>query len=250
MPTLQERMAAKAKAKKAAVDSLKEQGKAPEPKDGDVQLTEPEAPPVKEPEPEVPDTGVKEKPVTKKPSPHSKQGKASGVRQGLRGQLFFSKIRMGEATIEDAWPYWRAVVDDAHNHLEFRGNLQTLLQEHPGLAFFYRSILTDAQQTRRWMEMKAEDKEVERYKWLMTSEEAKKEYGALKTTEAAKFAKADEEVLNLKEKVRVLADIEHHLDNVALGFQDRGIMLNRIVDVRKAGHEEVFIESNLETDNR
>ncbi len=252
MPTLQERMAAKAKAKKAAVDSLKEQGKAPEPKDGDVQLTEPEAPPVKEPE--VPDTGVKEDSgdeATTSGLPRKRvPKKSSGVRQGLRGQLFFSKIRMGEASIEDAWPYWRAVVDDAHQHLAFRGNLQTLLQEHPGLAFFYRSILTDAQQTRRWMEMKAEDKEIERYKWLMTSEEAKKEYGALKTTEAAKFAKADEEVLNLKEKVRVLADIEHHLDNVALGFQDRGIMLNRIVDVRKAGHEEVFIDSNLETDNR
>lgn len=246
MPTLQERM--KAKAKKSAIDSLKEQGKAPEPKDGEDPnlLGVPEAPPTPEPEPKVPDTGVKKDAAPKKRA----SKKDSGVRQGLRGKLFFSRIRMGELDIDDAWPYWRAVVEDAHQHLAFRGNLQTLLQEHPGLAFFYRSILTDAQQTRRWMEMKAEDKEVEKYKWLMTSEEAKKEYGTLKTTEAAKFAKADEEVLNLKEKVRILADIEHHLDNVALGFQDRGIMLNRIVDVRKAGHEEVFIDSNLETDNR
>lgn len=223
-------------------------------KDGDNPnlLGEPEP----EPEPKVPDTGEKEDTAPKKRSTADgmkKPGsvsKPSGVRHGLKGRLFFTKIREGKATIDDAWPYWREVVEDAHQHLAFKGNLQTLLQEHPGLAYFYRSILTDAQQTRRWMEMKAEQAEVEKYKWLMTSEEAKKEYGTLKTTEAAKFAKADEEVLNLNQSVRVLADIEHHLDNVALGFQDRGIMLSHIRAVREAGHEEVWVDSNLETDTR
>ena len=84
----------------------------------------------------------------------------------------------------------------------------------------------------------------------MTSEEAKKQYGTLKTTEASKFAKAEDDVLRLQNEVRMLANAEHHLDNVALGFQDRGIMLSHIRAVREAGHEEVFIDSRIETDNR
>ena len=195
------------------------------PKDGDVQLTEPEAPPA---------------PVTHE----------GPVRQGLKGKLWYKAIREGQARIDDALPYWEAVIEDSHQHLAFKGALNDLLTEHPGLAYFYRSIMTDAQQVRRYLEMKAEQAEQAKYKWLMTTEDAKKEYGALKTTEAAKFAKADEEVLNLQDQVRVMANIEHQLDNVALGFQDRGIMLSHIRAVREAGHEEVFIDSRLETDTR
>ena len=241
-------MAAKQKAAKKSAPMPK-----PEPKDGDVQLNEPEPAP-KPVAPTVEEALDKleeiEAEAAAAPAPTHTIPETPDLRQGLRGKLWFKAIRAGQATLEDALPYYEAVVNDSHAHLAFSGNLQDLLTEHPGLAYFYRSILTDAQQVRRYLEMKAEQVEAEKYKWLMTSEEAATEYGKLKTTEASKFAKADEAVLSLQDQVRVMANIEHHLDNVALGFQDRGIMLNRVVDVRKAGHEEVFIDSRVETDNR
>jgi len=176
--------------------------------------------------------------------------KSGPVRAGLRGTLWFKKVRENPELLEEAIGYYERVVEDSHQPLAFRGPLGTLLQEHPGLAFFYRSILTDAQQIRRYLELRADQVETAKYKWLMTSGEAKKMYGDLKTTEAAKFAKAESEVVELAANVRLMANVEHQLDNVALGFQDRGIMLNRIVDVRKEGHHEVFIDSGLETDTR
>lgn len=221
----------------------------PEPKDGDL-------PPLGEKITGIPPVDPKEPVVTKgmidnpKPAPAASKTMDHTVRKGLTGKLWYKAIRDGKATIDDAIPYWEAVVEDSHQHLAFKGELQDLLTEHPGLAFFYRSILTDAQQIRRFKEMKAEQVEVEKYKWLMTSEDAKKKYGTLKTTEAGKFAKAEEEVIQLQNEVRAMANIEHHLDNVALGFQDRGIMLSHIRAVREAGHQEVFIDSRIETDNR
>ena len=114
-----------------------------EPKDGDL-------PPLRETEP------VKEP----KSTPAASKTVDHTVRKGLTGKLWYKAIREGKSTVEDAIPYWEAVVVDAHQHLAFKGALQDLLTEHPGLAFFYRSILTDAQQIRRYKEMEAEQAEV------------------------------------------------------------------------------------------
>lgn len=214
----------------------------------------PEAVKATKPAPEVPQTPqapvAEPQPPVKEGPPVSVTKPKPAIRQGLRGTLWFKAVRENLELLDEAVDYYERVVEDSHQHLAFRGPLGTLLQEHPGLAFFYRSILTDAQQIRRYLELKADQTETAKYKWLMTSSEAKKQYGDLKTTEAGKFAKAEEEVVDLAAKVRLMANVEHQLDNVALGFQDRGIMLNRIVDVRKEGHHEVFIDSGLETDTR
>jgi hypothetical protein len=148
-----------------------------------------------------------------------------------------------------AYEYYKVAIADAERHIVAIGHLQTLAAETPGLDFFYKGILTDVQQIRRWLEERLEIEGAQKYKWFMTSPEAKKEYGEVKTTEASKYVKADPDLADLSDDIRLLANAEHGLQNVAEGFQSRGIMVSKITDIRQHGLEEVFINPHNETIN-
>lgn len=162
---------------------------------------------------------------------------------------WFNVVRNDIDKFEDAVSYFHKAVEDGIPHLASAGNLQTMLAELPGLVGFYRPILVDAQQIRRWLESSLEQEKSKKYKWFMSSPEAKKEYGALKTTEATNFMKADEELHSIADMVRELANCEHQLEVIPEGLIQKGILLSKIVDLRVAGMEEVWINSAEETNN-
>ena len=162
---------------------------------------------------------------------------------------WFDNVREHPEILPEAIGYFSEVIEDGSKHVTCMGHLQTLVAETPGLTLFYKCVLTDAQQIRRWLDEKANQKEATTYKWLMTSPEAKAEYGELKTTEAGKFAKADEKLLELMNNVRRIAYVEHGLDDIVVGLQSRAIMLNRLVDIRTEGLQDVWIDPTKETRN-
>jgi len=162
---------------------------------------------------------------------------------------WFNTVRDDIANFEKAVEYFHEAVEDGTPYLAAVGNLQTLLAELPGLVGFYRPILVDAQQIRRWLETSLEQEKAIKYKWFMSDPEAKKEYGALKTTEATNFMKAEEDLHVIADMVREIANCEHHLEVIAEGLNQKGMTLSKIVDLRVAGMEEVWIDSTRETKN-
>ena len=145
--------------------------------------------------------------------------------------------------------YYAEAKADADNHLVPVGKLPQLLAETTGLAYFYNGIHTDALQVRKWLEILLEGTKAERYVWLTTDSNAKVEYGKLTATEVNNHIKADETVQLLSDMIRVIADRQHILEDVREGFTSRSIMLSKIVDVRVAGLEEVWVNGLQETRN-
>jgi hypothetical protein len=145
--------------------------------------------------------------------------------------------------------YYADAKTDADKHIIPTGKLQQLLAETTGLAYFYNGIHTDALQTRKWLEILLEGTKAERYVWYTTDKDAKIEYGKLISTEVNNHVKADETVQILSDMIRVIADRQHMLEDVREGFVSRSIMLSKIVDMRVAGLEEVFIDGTRETRN-
>ena len=162
---------------------------------------------------------------------------------------WFDTVRNDTDKFEKAVAYFHEAVEDGTPYLAAVGNLQTMLAELPGLAGFYRPILVDAQQLRRWLETSLEQEKAKKYKWFMSDPEAKKEYGALKTTEATNFMKAEEDLHVIADMVREIANCEHQLEVIAEGLNQKGMTLSKIVDLRVAGLEEVWINSAEETKN-
>ena len=167
----------------------------------------------------------------------------------FKSKRWFDTVRDDIDKLEEAVKYFHEAVEDGNPHLSSVGNLQTLLAELPGLVGFYRPILVDAQQIRRWLETSLEQEKAKEYKRLMSDPEAKKEYGALKTTEATNFMKADEDLHVIADMVREMANCEHQLEVVSEGLNQKGMALSKIVDLRVAGLEEVWIDSTQETRN-
>lgn len=167
----------------------------------------------------------------------------------FRMQRWYDAVRADRTKVKDAADYYRAALSDATPHIVAIGHLETLLAETPGLAHFYRTISTDASQIRKWLEERYEIELAQKHKWLMNSAEAKAEYGDLKTTEAGKYAKADEGLADLMDDIRLMAYWEHMMDDVVSGFTDRGYMLNHLVTIHKEKLEAVWVDPTKETRN-
>lgn len=168
----------------------------------------------------------------------------------FRLKRWYEEVRADRSKVAEAAKYYNAAVEDAEKHIIAIGHLETLVAETPGLAHFYKTIRTDAQQIRRWLEERLEIETQQKYKWLMTSPEAKAEFGELKTTEAGKFAKADEGLASMFDDMRLMAYYEHLLDDVVSGFDNRGYMLNHLVTIYKEKLEAVWVDPTKETKNQ
>jgi hypothetical protein len=145
--------------------------------------------------------------------------------------------------------YYLSAKLDADNHIIPVGKLQNLLAETTGLAYFYNGIHTDALQVRKWLEILQEGTKSEKYVWFTTHPDAKIEYGKMTPTEVNNHIKADDSVQLLADMIRVIADRQHILENVRESFVNRSIMLSKIVDMRVAGLEEVWVNGLRETRN-
>ena len=138
---------------------------------------------------------------------------------------------------------------DADKHVAPVGTLHHTLEKTSGLAYFYNGIHTDALQVRKWLETLLEGTKAERYVWFTTNNDAKVEYGKMTPTEVNNHIKADETVQLLSDMIRVIADRQHMLEDVREGFVSRSITLSKIVDLRVAGLEEVWVDGLHETRN-
>lgn len=170
-------------------------------------------------------------------------------RPGLKVQRFFDTVRDDLEKLPDAVEYYHKAVTDGGKHVPIVGRLEDLLAETPGLIYFYQGIRTDAQQLRRWMETVVGYEVGSKYKWFNHEEESKRDYGELKHTEILKYIDADDEISDLKGCVRMLAECEHLLEDLISSLENRSIMLSKIVDVRKAGVQEVWVDPYQETKN-
>ena len=196
----------------------------------------------------------------------SSAAKKSSPRDGkkpkrLPFRRFFSAVREDVAVPDDereggkpsvwdeALAYYEEAIKSAEPHMTLRGNLETLAVETPGLAYFYRGIRTDAQQIRRWLEKQLEMAKAEKFKWFHSDPDAIKKHGQLKVTEISKYVDADEDIENLVDLVRVMAEVEHRLEDLMEGFEERRLTLARIIDIRKEGLKEVWIDAGAGDDN-
>ncbi len=164
---------------------------------------------------------------------------------------WFEQIRANPTSdlIGKACAYYDAAITDGTHYVVPVGVLEDLLLQQPGLAFFYRGVLVDAQQSRRWMEARLDRLEAERHNYYMFSSESKDEYGSLKTTDAAKLAKGDPAVLEMSDNVRLLAFHEHNLERLMEAFENIKYVLNHVVTLRKEGLDPVWVDPTKETSN-
>lgn len=174
----------------------------------------------------------------------------------FKSRVFFEKIRDCLTDLKDApnlsefsdlilsaTEYWDTAVEDAEQHFVLEGKeLNTLIMETPGLAFFYRTLHTDAQQVRIWLDTIYEGYTAERYLWYITSADAKAEYGKVSTTDAKQFTSAEDEVRIVADLIRCVANKQHQLENVVSTFDQRGMSLSQIKDLRVAGIEETWVK--------
>lgn len=177
----------------------------------------------------------------------------------LKAQRWFDAVRDAADTLEvdstddlveavlGAAEYYLDVSKDKDADLTVVGRLEVMLAENTGLQFFYKGIHTDALQVRKYLEMLLEGYEARRYKWFTTDEDAKAEYGKLTATDVRNYVKADAVVELLNDMIRLIADRQHMLEDIQEGFKTRGIMLSKIVDLRVAQLEEVWIDGTRET---
>jgi hypothetical protein len=130
------------------------------------------------------------------------------------------------------------------------GNLEQLVTENTGLAFFYNGIHTDALQVRKYLEMVLEGYEAKKFVWFQTSDDGRAQLGAKPTaTDLRNHIKADDIVLILNDCIRLIADRQHMMEDVRDGFTTRGFSLKTIADMRIAKLEEVWVDGTRETEN-
>lgn len=164
---------------------------------------------------------------------------------------WYDTIRATPTTevIRSACNYYQEAFDDGKQFVVPVGNLETLSVQLPGISFYYRAILIDVQQARRWLEERVERLESELHNHYMYDDEPKAKYGALKTTEASKLAKADVRVVEMMDNVRLLAYHEHLLETLMSAFDNIKYVLNNIVIIRQEKLEEVWVDPTKETTN-
>ena len=164
---------------------------------------------------------------------------------------WFDQIRANPSVelVQKAGAYYDAAVQDGAKFVVPVGNLQTLVLQHPGLMFLYSGILVDVQQSRRWIEERLERLEAQMHNYYMYGEEAKAKYGALKTTESSKLAKADPEVVAFSDMLRLLAFYEHNVERLVAALDNLKYSLNNVVTIREHKLEEVWVDPTQETTN-
>ena len=162
---------------------------------------------------------------------------------------WFDQVCESRAHLEAAVAYFKTALEDARPHMTAVGPLETMLAETPGLVHFYSGILIDAQQIRRWLEAVRETTFARRYKHYMFDQEIRRKYGELKTTEITKMVQAEDTIGEMDLQIRLIANVENHLLNVNETFTTRNINLSRIVEVRKANLQDVWIDPTKGTEN-
>ena len=93
------------------------------------------------------------------------------TRNVRRPKRFLTKLRGDlEKYFDVAEAYYREMVEEGRADVPIQGNLEELLASTPGLVLFYKTIRTDAQQVRRWMETALTYQKAEKYKWFQSNE--------------------------------------------------------------------------------
>lgn len=174
--------------------------------------------------------------------PELKTGKFNVVR-------WFDAIRADYERVYEAASYWQQAVEDGTQYVVPRGNLEELTLQQPGLKFFYGGIHIDVQQARRWWEERLERMEAEKHNYYMFDPEGKQVHGAVKTTEAAKLAKADPEIRKISDIVRLLAYHEHNVERLIKALESIDYVLNNVKELRINKQEEVWVDPTRETRN-
>lgn len=142
-----------------------------------------------------------------------------------------------------ALDYYRAKAKEGSRHTILYGTLGELNLQTPGLVQHYDTIQQDCSSIRKWLEETLKTVEAQKYKYYMTDREIIKEFGELKSTEISKFVRADNDVIDLYNMVRMIAATEHNLDALTEGLRQRSIILGRLVAIYKEGMEERWIDS-------
>jgi hypothetical protein len=164
-------------------------------------------------------------------------------------QRWFDAVCEDRGRLQEAVDYFKTAIVDARPHMTAVGPLETLLAETPGLDHYYKGVLVDAQQIRRWLEEMHEIMTARKVKSLMYDRESRQMYGELNVTSATKLAKAEDDIARLAMEIRVIANVENHLLSVIEGFTTRNINLSRIVEIRKANLQDVWIDPTKGTSN-
>lgn len=180
--------------------------------------------------------------MTRHPSPEANP-------EQFRIQRWYETICRDRSRLPEAITYFQSALEDGRPHITAVGHLEQLLAETPGLEHFYKGILVDAQQIRRWLEELHEIESARKFKWFMYSPEAKRIYGDIKVTEAPRLVKAEDDIAALALSIRSIANVENHLLSLIEGFAIRNINLGRIESVRRANLQEVWVDPRRETQN-
>lgn len=151
--------------------------------------------------------------------------------------------------IKPAVEYYLSAVEDGRKYVTAMGNVEYLLAETPGLEHYYKGILVDCQQVRRWMEAVEESMTARKYKHFMFDPEVRRKYGDLKTTEISKLVQAEDDIIEVKFQIRNIANAENHLLSLIEGFTTRNMNLTTIVKIRQANLQDVWIDPTKGTSN-
>ena len=197
----------------------------------------------------TPTTKTLEKKVQAKPKSSPRDGNQEPKRLPFR--RFFKAVRDDVEVIPEALDYYEQAVEDGGKHIRnMRGNLETLMVETPGLAYLYRGIRTDAQQIRRWLEKALEGQKASKYKYFHSDPDSIKLHGKFKTgTEITRYVEADDDIQAMEDIIRAIAEAEHRLDDLMEGFEERRLMLSRVLDIHKEGLKPVWVDPEAGDDN-
>jgi hypothetical protein len=146
-------------------------------------------------------------------------------------------------TVVKATEYYASVVEDAQPHLTGFGELTTMVAQTPGLLGLYNSVYVDAQQVRLWLEMVHEQRDSDRYVYFKSDPQAKADYGEMKNVADIKnFVKADVVLNTIGDVIRIVANSQHQLENVVERLTNRSMSLSKLVDMKVAGIDELWID--------
>lgn len=175
--------------------------------------------------------------------PVSNVSTSSPRKNNIRGELWFERIRENFDLKNDVILFYKNIIKDAIVYIELRGNIEELLLETPGLAYWYNQIMVDAQM----IEKLFDDRKQSLIKKKYHEYAANPEFSNMKTTELQKLAASDDEVLETEEYSRIFEFYKKQLDNICTFFDNRKYTLNHIVEVRKHNLQEVWVDSTKET---
>lgn len=162
---------------------------------------------------------------------------------------YYDIVIRDRSKAEEALNYYRIVIENAYQHVTAVGNLSLLAQETPGLQALYGGVHIDSSQIRKYLEEVLNTEKARKIKWFMGSPDAKRQYGEMKITEAKNWTEAEDSICDLNLLVRRFANAENQLGNIMQGFTTRGIMIAKLVSIREAGLEEVWVDPTRETVN-